>query len=351
MKLKKLFMLIVAFVFVVSLGSCGKKNCNNESFKLWNDCDSLNVLTDYVEDVTNSKSKNYIPVKDRIATFDMDGTLCGELFPTYLEYLLCAYRVLDDDTCNPTDEMIEVAEQIREGAKTNTFPSDMPLKHAQTQAKAFSGMTIPEFDSYVKNFLKMNADGFSNLAYENSFYKPMLEVLAYLQENDFKTYIVSGSDRFICRSCACDICNIPENQIIGMDIKLEASNQNGEDGLNYVFDLENDKVIRTDQLLIKNLKMNKVSQIAQEIGKEPVLSFGNSSGDTSMHNYALSNPNYKAEAFMLIANDEVRDYGSEEKGDSLGEKWEKAGYNVISMRDDFKTIYGYDIVKTKFSWQ
>jgi ribonuclease BN (tRNA processing enzyme) len=82
-----------------------------------------------------------------------------------------------------------------------------------------------------------------------------------------------------------------------------------------------------------------------------VLSFGNSSGDVSMHNYTIFNNRYKSAAFMLIADDEERDYGNTEKVQPLKEKWEQSGYNVISMKDDFRTIYGDEVKKTgTFHW-
>ena len=97
--------------------------------------------------------------------------------------------------------------------------------------------------------------------------------------------------------------------------------------------------------------MNKVLQIAREIGKQPVLSFGNSSGDYSMHMYTISNNPYKSAAFMLIADDEQRDYGNEKKVQPLKEKWEESGFHVISMKNDFRTIYGDEVVKTgSFRW-
>ena len=135
-----------------------------------------------------------------------------------------------------------------------------------------------------------------------------------------------------------------------MDVALDATNQGEADGLNYVF-TPGDHLVRTDRLLIKNLKTNKVLQIAQEIGRQPVLSFGNSSGDVSMHNYALYNNPYKSAAFMLVADNDVRDYGNPEKAQGLREKWDAAGFNVISMANDWTTIYGEDVVKTgSFTW-
>jgi len=90
-------------------------------------------------------------------------------------------------------------------------------------------------------------------------------------------------------------------------------------------------------------------QITQEIGHRPVLSFGNSSGDVSMHNYTLTDNPYESLAFMLLADDGGRDYGDE--GDEKRKRWEEAGYQVISMENDWKTIYGEEVVKTgSFHW-
>jgi hypothetical protein len=144
--------------------------------------------------------------------------------------------------------------------------------------------------------------------------------------------------------------DIPYENIIGMDVELKATGQGDTPGLDYVY-TGTDDIFRTDHLLIKNLKTNKVLQIAQEIGRQPVLSFGNSSGDVSMHNYVINNNPYKSAAFMLIADDDVRDYGNSEKGPELREKWENSGFTVISMANDWKTIYGEEVVKTgEFRW-
>ena len=108
-------------------------------------------------------------------------------------------------------------------------------------------------------------------------------------------------------------------------------------------------ILRGDELIIKNVKTNKVFQISQEIGKVPVLSFGNSTGDCAMHNYCLSNT-LKCAAFMLIADDEDRDHANRQKALDLAVQWREAGYHVISMRDDFKTIYGFNVRKVPFSF-
>ena len=319
-----------------------------EYFTLWNNCEALTALQEYVKDVTNPQSANFIATEDRIATFDMDGTFVGELYPTYFEYNLLEYRALDDATYQAPEDVIETAQEIRDFVRNGkALPDHFDMKHAHAAAKAYSGMTLAEFDAYVKAYASKPANGFTGMTYGQSFYKPILEVFDYLKDNGFTCYVVSGSDRFICRALTESI-GIKPNCVIGMDVKLISSSQGTDEGVNYTMGRE-ENIVRTDQLIIKNLKTNKVKQIAQEIGKVPVLSFGNSSGDCAMHNYALGNK-LKSAAFMLIADDDQRDHANREKALKLGQQWREAGYHVISMRDDFKTIYGEGVKKTEFSF-
>ena len=322
-----------------------------EIFAEWNEnAPALNALVEYVEAVTDEASPDYIPPADRIAVFDMDGTLYGELFPTYLEYYMLAWRILKDPSISPDAEMLALGRELRESVITKQFAKDMPIRHAIQAARAYSGMTLEEFAAFETEILLRPADGFEGLTYGSAFYLPMIEVVEYLQDNDFIVYVVSGSDRFICRTLIEGMLDVPYENIIGMDVAVVASGQGDTDGLDYVFQAD-DEIIRTDKLLIKNLKMNKVAQIVRDIGKQPVISFGNSSGDVSMHNFTINNNPYRSIAFMLIANDEERDYGNVEKAEALGKEWEEDGYHVISMRDDFRTIYGDDVVKTgSFHW-
>ena len=354
--MKKLLALCLVLAMVLGLCSFGTAfaddgSTTEEIFADWNDgAPALSALIDYVEAVTDEASPDYIPPADRIAVFDMDGTLCAELCPTYLEYYLLAWRILKDPSYTPDAEMLEFGRMLRDHAIDKSFPDHMDMLHATHAAKAYAGLTLKEFADFVTGCLVRNVDGFEGMTYATCFYTPMIEVVEYLQDNGFMCYICSGSDRFICRTFIEGMLDIPYERIIGMDVALEATGQHGEDGLEYVFKAGDD-VIRTDQLLIKNLKMNKVTQIVKEIGRKPVLSFGNSSGDVSMHMYTISNNPYRSAAFMLVADDDVRDYGNPEKTESLKTKWADSGFQVISMRDDFRTIYGDKVVKTgAFKW-
>jgi phosphoserine phosphatase len=309
----------------------------------------LTALQTYVEDVTNPQSPNYISEEDRIATFDMDGTFLAELYPSYFEYNLLEYRVLEDASYSDKapEDVREAAQNIRNFVRQGTaLPDHFDMIHARAAAKAYSGMTLAEFNAYVKSYAAKPANGFSGMTYGQGFYKPMLEVFDYLKDNGFTYYIVSGTDRFACRALL-EPLGIAPNRVIGMDVKLMSSSQGEEAGVNYTMGREED-LVRTDELIIKNIKTNKVLQISQEIGKIPVLSFGNSTGDCAMHNYCLSNTKHRTAAFMLIADDEERDHANRDKALELAKKWREAGYHVISMRDDFRTIYGPDVVKTDF---
>ena len=361
MKQIKLWMTAAIFVIcgTTVLTSCSKDDNNTravqpttkEYFTLWNQCQALTVLQDYVKDVTNPNSPNFIREEDRIATFDMDGTFVGELYPTYFEYNLLEYRVLDDPAYKDIapDDVKETAQEIRDFVRDGKkLPDHFDMKHAYAAAKAYSGMTLAEFDTYVKAYAMLPANGFSGMTYGESFYKPMLEVFDYLKANGFTYYVVSGSDRFICRALVESI-GIEPNRVIGMDVKLRSSSQGTEAGVDYTMGQKED-LVRTDELIIKNLKTNKVLQISQEIGKVPVLSFGNSSGDCAMHNYCMGNKAYKTATFMLVADDDARDHADLAEGAKREAKWRDAGYHIISMKNDFKTIYGPAVVKTDFSF-
>ena len=350
--MKKLLAALMALAMLLTMAVTGvAEEESEELFKEWNkEAPALKTLIEYVETVTDESSPDFIPLADRIAVFDMDGTLCAELNPTYLEYYMLAWRILKDPDYLPDAEMLEFGRMLRDHALDKSFPDHMDMLHATHAAKAYAGMTLTQFADFVTNCLVREADGFEGMTYANTFYLPMIEVVEYLQDNGFTVYVVSGSDRYLCRTYIEGVLDIPYSQIIGMDVKIEASNQDGKDGLDYVYS-QDDTLVRTDVLKVKNLKMNKVSAIIEDIGRQPVLSFGNSSGDVSMHNYTIFNNPYKSAAFMLIADNEELDYGNAEKVQPLKEKWIESGYNVISMRDDFRTIYGDDVKKTgTFHW-
>ena len=304
-------------------------------------------LTAYMKTITDESSADFIPVENRIAVFDMDGTLCCETDPGYFDHKLLYHRVVEDADYKDkaSDEEKETAEIIKTYFETGEYPSGLDVKHGTAVATAFKGMTTEEFDAYVKAYRDEPMESYTNMTNGQAFYKPMLEVVDYLQANDFKVYIVSGTDRLITRGLAEGVIDIPLSQMIGSDENLVASGQGDKDGLDYTF-TKDDKVITGGEFLVKNLKMNKVSVIEQEIGVQPVLCFGNSSGDAAMANFTINNNKYKSAAYMLCCDDTERENGNVEKADKMRKTCEENGYTAVSMKNDWTTIYGDGVTKT-----
>ena len=314
---------------------------------LWTeDARARKELIEYVEAVTDEKNPDYIPVENRIAVFDLDGTLYNETDPNYFDYTLLVHRVTEDPDYidKASDFEKDVAGKIIRQNETGESFSGLEVDHGKAVASSFAGFTVEQFIDYIQDFKKQPMPSYEGMTRGEAFYKPMLQVIDYLQANGFKVYIVSGTDRFIVRSVCKGAVNVPRNQLIGSDESLVASNQGSEDGLNYVF-TDKDKLILGGNFIIKNLNMNKVSVIMQEIGIQPVLSFGNSSSDAAMCEYATTNNKYKSLAFMLCCDDTVRENGNVEKADKMQQMCKQYGWVPVSMKNDWKTIYGEGVTR------
>ncbi|MBR0366154.1 MAG: haloacid dehalogenase-like hydrolase, partial [Clostridia bacterium] len=310
---------------------------------LWTDGSAARAaLVGYMNEITDTKSDKFIPVEDRIAVFDLDGTLFCETDPNYFDYCLLKYRVLDDPQYKDkaSDFEKEVAEKIKDQNENGTSYKGLEVDHGKAVASAFKGMTIDEFNSYIQEFKKQAMPSYEGMTRGGGWYKPMLEVVDYLKANDFDVYVVSGTDRLIVRGIAYNSpLGLPNKKIIGSDEVIAATGQGETNGLDYVFK-DSDKLILGGEFIIKNLKMNKVSVIMQEIGQQPVLSFGNSSGDASMAEYVTSNNPYESLAFMLCCDDTERENGNAEKADKMVKLCEEFDWVPVSMKNDWKTIYG-----------
>ena len=325
------------------------KASQKDALSLWNESAPLKTqLTDYIKTITDQSSESYIPVENRIAVFDMDGTLCCETDPGYFDHKLLYYRVMEDPDYKDkaSDEEKETAKIIEEYFKTGSYPKGLDIKHGTAVATAFKGMTPDEFDEYVKAYRDQPMNSYTNMTNGQAFYKPMLEVVDYLIANDFSVYIVSGTERNIVRVLLENVLDVPSDRIIGSDGVIKASGQGSKDGLDYVYQPD-DKLIYTGELITKNVKMNKVPIIAREIGKVPVLSFGNSSGDLSMSQYITNNKKYESRAYILLGDDSQREHRSEAKVEKLKKYCDEHGFYTISMKNDFATVYGDNVTLQK----
>ena len=318
-----------------------------DALSLWtSDAEAKKALVSYVENVTDENSPDYIPVEDRIAVFDMDGTILCETDPYYFDHCLLVYRVLEDPDYKDKASTFEkdVANRLQAKFDGDKSVEVSMIEHGQAVAMAFAGMTIDEFEAYVEDFKNQPAPGYNNMTRGEAFYKPMLQVIDYLQANDFTVYIVSGTDRLIVRGLIKGSVDIPRNQLIGSDELLVATGQGDVDGMEYTF-TDQDKLVTGGQFIIKTLDMNKVTAIMTEIDIQPVLSVGNSTGDSAMAEFTTTNNKYKSLAFMLCCDDLERENGNTAKADKMRELCEEFDWIPISMRDDWTTIYGEGVTR------
>lgn len=338
--------IILVCVVCMMLGACSSDH-HEELFQSWKeDAAPIAALKEYVDKVTDEESEYYIPLEDRIAVFDLDGTLYCETFPIYGEWLMFADYVLNTPEYQPSAHIQAVAEELAAIEKASDIPSHMEETHIKAHAKAFSGMTIEEYLNVVEAYKSTEAHGFRGMTRGEAFYIPMLEVVSYLQEHDFIVYICSGTNRFTVRGLIDGVIDIPARQVIGTDFTIVASGQGDEMDMHYSF-TEDDTLLMGDTLITKNVKMSKVAQLEQELGQKPVLVFGNSTGDVPMAIYADTDNKYLTEVFFILCDDTEREYGNISKAEKVTSVCSEYGWQTISMKDDWLTIYGnnVDIVK------
>ena len=342
--------LLLAVIMTVLCAACQKSGApvGNEAsedlLSAWTEnAPAKTALLDYVAAVTDESSEKYIPVEDRIAVFDLDGTLMCETYPRCFEYMVFVDYVLNNPDYTPDDEVRAVAQEIVD-TKWQEKPSGISTRQAAAAAIAYASMTPAELEDYVKAFMDSDAEGFIGLKRGDAFYKPMTQVVALLKANDFTVYIVTATERNIVRALVRDTLGVSPAYVIGTEYGYTATGQGDAADGDYTFQLTDD-VVFDGTYYGENAKMSKVDAIVREIGRQPVLAFGNSSGDTAMCAYVLAENPYPALSFMVIADDEAREWGDAESAVEKAAGYRELGIGTISMRDDFATIYGEGVQK------
>ena len=342
---RRIVVSILCLALLLTLTACGGKPV--ETIPYWkSDSPAMASIISYVDAVTDEKSASFVPEEERIAVFDMDGTLYGELFPTYFDEWLLLYRLLHDESYQASAEDRAWAQEAEAALLAGEPEPDSPRSSAQMAAEAFRGFTVEEYRAYVRAFMSQPVAGFEKMTYAEGFYLPMIALVEYLTEHGFTVFICSGSERLLVRELVADPLGewIPPYHVIGSTFSLEASGQGEQEGRKYSY-APDDQVLLEGNLLQKNQRMNKVVTIVDEIGIPPLLVFGNSTGDLAMAQYALQ---HGGRAYMLLCDDTVRDYGDPETAAAFEEACHALGIETISMRDEFETIYKTDAVKTAF---
>lgn len=316
---------------------------SEDGLDLWTEgSEAARSIVSFVESALDPGSDGYIPPADRIAVFDMDGTIVCDSNPGDMEWQLYIHRATADPTYKATPEQIEFAREMSEvalGAPKRPGFNERKNIHA---VAAFSGMTLREYTAYVEEFLSRPCALFEGMRMNEAFYRPMIQLIDYLQKRTFKVFICSATERFNVRTSLSRVIDIPSDRILGTSFQIVSTGQ-GDEGMDHVYSDTEEMAIGTQvQFIAKN--MNKVLMIVQEIGKVPVLAFGNSSGDYGMMTYTCGNRSYKARAYLVLPDDDVREHGNPAKAEAMKADAEGRGWSTISMKDDFKTIYGDGVV-------
>jgi hypothetical protein len=298
----------------------------------WNDTAPKKSIIAFVERVTKEGGPDFVPVGDRIATFDNDGTL-------WLEYPM--YTQIDF----AIDRVKQLAQQHPEWKKRQPFKGilDGDMKAAmatgekglyQILTATSTGMTSADFEKTVSDWLAQARDKRFNHLYTELTYQPMLELLTYLRANGFKTFIVSGGEIGFMRPWTEKAYGIPPGQIVGSTMKTQLATKN-----------DGPVIMRLPQVSFIDDGPGKPVGIDTFIGQRPIAAFGNSDGDQQMLEWTAAGPGPR---LMLLVHhtDAQREYAYD-RNSSVG-RLDKAldeanakGWTVVSMKDDWKKIFAF----------
>ena len=256
----------------------------------WNDGPAKQSIIAFVEKVTKPGSPDYVPVPERIATFDNDGTLwCEQPVPVQLYFALDRVKALA-----PQHPEWNTKEPFASLLKGDLQPALAGGEHALLEVvmATHSGMTTVEFEQIVKEWIATAKHPKTGQLFTDMVYQPMLEVLSYLRANGFKNFIVSGGGIEFMRPWAERVYGIPPEQVVGSSIKTKFEMREGKPVL-----------VRLPELNFNDDQSGKPVAINQHIGRRPIASFGNSRGDKEMLEYTQGGNG--ARFMLLVLHDDA----------------------------------------------
>jgi len=299
----------------------------------WNEGTSKQSIINYVTAVTKEGTADFIPVKDRIAVFDNDGTLWSEQ-PVYFQLFFAMDRVKALASEHPEWKTTQPFKAVLENDMKALIASGKEglLKLVMT---THAGMSDEEFDAIVIDWIKTAKHPTKKVHYSELVFQPMLELLDYLRANGFQTFIVSGGGIDFMRPWASEVYGIPGNQIVGSQIEVK---------------YEDKKIVRVPKLRFYDDNEDKPVGIHYHIGKRPVAAFGNSDGDFEMMEYTEGNKKYKTLQLYVHHTDDKREWaydrkshiGKLDKGLDYGKEH---NWTIVDMKNEWKVIYPFEMKK------
>jgi phosphoserine phosphatase len=296
----------------------------------WNDTGTKRSLVDFVTLVTTPESKDFIPRADRIAVFDNDGTLWPEQ-PASVQLVFALQRVKTAAVRHPEWKRQEPFRSILKGNLKSVAASG-DAGSMRVLAAAHAGMSSDQFAALVHEWLDTASDPRFDRPYAELAFQPMLELLAYLRANGFKTYLVTGGDVEFAREIAQRMYGIPPEQVIGSTVKYKYGQTNGAVSLT--------RLAQVDTLVDGAAKPLAIDRV---IGRRPVIAFGNADGDIPMLEWTSTGDGPRLAA-LVHHTDPEREYAYDRasKSGKLDKGLEEAGakgWVVVDMKDDWKTVF------------
>ena len=260
----------------------------------WNDGQAKQSIINFVTKVTTPGSPDFVPVPERIATFDNDGTLwCEQPVPVQLYFALDRVKALAPQ--HPEWKTKEPFASLLKGdLKTALAGGDHAL--IELFMATHAGMTTVEFEQIVKDWIATAKHPKTGKLYTDMTYQPMLEVLAYLRANGFKNFIVSGGGIEFMRPWTEQVYGIPPEQVVGSSMKTKFEMRDGKPVL-----------VRLPELNFNDDKADKPVGINQHIGRRPIAAFGNSRGDQQMLEYTQGGSGARFE-LLVLHDDAAREF-------------------------------------------
>ena len=322
--MKKLFLLFaLIFTFTSNIHA-------QDDLPSWNDHKSKKSIVNFVEKVTDQNSKDFVKPQDRIAVFDNDGTLWSEQ-PIYFQLAFALDRIKQEAKNHPEWKTEQPFKAVLENDKKTLLKSGKEGLMKLLMA-SHAGMTTDEFEQIVKEWLATAKHPTLKKPYTSLVYQPMLELLSYLRDNDFKTYIVSGGGVEFMRPWTEEVYGIPPEQVVGSSIK---TNFEFVDGIPVLK--------RLPEIDFIDDKEGKPVGINKYIGKRPIAAFGNSDGDLQMLQW--TDEKTGPDLIVIIHHtDDKREWAYDRKShigklDKALDEAFKNGWTVVNMKKDWKFIY------------
>jgi len=306
----------------------------------WNDGPAKQAIFDFVRATIDQSSPIYVSPEDRIAVFDQDGTLWVE-HPMYTQVIYCLERVPAVVAKRPELKNIEPFKTVLSGNREAMAKLSM-RDLEKILAATLTGMSVDEFNAEAKRWMETAMHARWNRPYTELVYQPMLEVLRYLRNNAYKTYIVTGGGQDFVRVYAEKVYGIPPEQVVGTAGGTKYGY--GKDGKPFL--------TKEPKLILNDNNAGKPEGIHLMIGRRPYVAFGNSTGDRQMLEWTGAGAGARLK-MLVLHDDATREYAyGPAQGlpdtkvgtftPALYDEAKSKGWTVISMKNDWRRIFALE---------